>query len=67
MLNGRRARAEEDCGRTIAKKARLRKLSEERPRESGLENQGEGKAEVNEAGTSLKINDMRKCHPHQGL
>ena len=28
-------------------------------------NQGrEGKAEVNEAGMSLKKNDMRKCHPH---
>jgi len=27
----------------------------------------EGNSDVNEAGMSLKINEMRKCHPHQGF
>jgi hypothetical protein len=31
-------------------------------------NQGsEGNSDANEAGMFLKINEMRKCHPHQGF
>ena len=70
MLKSRRFGWRQDRGRAMTKKAGL--YGQNRNCQgSGLKGQEdqerEGNWDVNGAGMSLKINEMRKCHPHQGF
>jgi len=71
MLNSRRFGWGQDGGRAMTKKAGLYGTNRS-CQGSGVQRvrktrSARGNWDVNEAGMSLKINDMRKCHPHQGL
>src|SRR6516225_5875750 len=70
MLNSRRFGWRQDRGRAMTKKAGL--YGQNRNCQgSGLKGQEdqerEGNWDANGAGMSLKIDEMRKCHPHQGF
>jgi len=70
MLNSRRFGWRQDRGRAIAKKAGLYGQSRncQGSGSKGQEDQErEGNWDANGAGMFLKINEMRKCHPHQGV
>ena len=70
MLNSQRFGWRQDGGRAMTKKAGLYGQSRN-CQGFGLKGQEDriprGNWDVNEAGISLKINEMRKCHPHQGF
>ena len=70
MLNSRRFGWRQDRGRAMTKKAGL--YGQNRNCQgSGLKGQEdqerEGNWDANGAGMFMKINEMRKCHPHQGF
>jgi hypothetical protein len=70
MLNSRRFGWRQDRGRAIPKKAGLygQNRNCQGSRLKGQADQeGEGNWDTNRGGMSLKINGMRKCHPHQGF
>jgi len=70
MLNSWRLGWRQDRGRAMTKKAGFYGQSRncQGSGSKGHEDQEpKGNWDANGAGMSLKINDMRKCHPHQGF
>jgi len=71
MLNSRRVGWRQDRGRAMTKKAGLygqnRNCQGSGLKVVGKTRRARGIGDVNGAGMYLKVNEMRKCHPHQGF